>query len=146
MDRLRHVEAVFLAEHEIFDAVRWGGVDEAGALVGGHVVARQQADVMVVALPMQRMAGDGARELVAGEDVFDMVGCDAGRLGDVGQQAEGDQDALAGLGEGTVGDAVDPDQRVLDGGTVGDGAVAGQRPGRGRPDDSDGALEARVRH
>ena len=62
------------AEFEVLLAVAGRGVDEAGAGVGGDVIAREKRHVEIVALPPERVGADEAR----GIDICDPLGLDSG--------------------------------------------------------------------
>ena len=65
-DGPRDLETVRTADLEILAAVAGRGVDKAGALLHRHVIARQERNVEVVALAVERMAADRSREIPAG--------------------------------------------------------------------------------
>ena len=134
LHRLRHRQAVRAAEREVVLAVAGGDVDEAGALVRGDEVARQERHVEVVALAAQRMRGDGARQLRALQHAAHGVRAEPRLLREGRQQRQRDQERLAHAQQRSLGHALHVDQRVVDLRPVGDGAVAGDGPGRGGPD------------
>ena len=59
-DGERHFEAVRAAEMEVFFAVARRSVHEAGAGIGGDMLAGKQRHVEIVAVSVQRMRADHA--------------------------------------------------------------------------------------
>ena len=59
-------------------------------------------------------------------------------------EVRGDDQLVAGLERGAVADGADLDQDIVDGLAIGDGAVARDGPGRGRPDDGGRRAEDRI--
>ncbi len=143
-DGLGDLQAVGAAEGEVVLAVGGGGVDQAGALLGGDVVAEQEGDVEVVAVAAQGVVEAQAGERRAGQGAQDRAGGDAGVGADLGEQGLGDDDAFAGDGERALGGGVDLDEGVVDLGAGGDGAVGGDGPRRRGPDHDGGAGEVGV--
>ena len=127
---------------EILGAVARRDVDEAGALLGGDVIGGDQRHRKVVAPAAQGVGADGAGEGGAGK-----VGRDHPVAGDSALRAEGGcqrlggGDARAGRRCRAVRDLRHFEHHVAHGFAVGDAAVAGDGPGRRRPDDDGGAVE-----
>ena len=134
-DRLRHLDAVRLAQHEIVGAVARCDMHEARARIHRHEVADEDAYLEVVALAVQRVPADRADQILATESGHHLVRGDLRvaaeildqRLGDQIDGADGRHRSLARLGH------AQRDVRLL--GRHRDGAVAGDGPGRRRPDD-----------
>ena len=123
-------EAVAGAGEKVVGAVRGGGVDGTGTLLGGDVVG---VDAQDEAVEEGVLEGD-AVELRAGE---------AGDLGGVGEVAGG-----AGVDGERFGDDVDvaigvPEGDVVELGVEGDGEGRGEGPGGGGPDDGENRGLAR---
>ena len=127
---------------EVLGAVARRDMHEAGALLGGDVVRRDQRHRKVVAPAAQGVGADGAGEGAAGE-----AGGDDAVAGDAGVRAEsrrerlGAGDAGAGGHGRAVRDVRHFEHEIAERLAVGDAAVAGDGPGRRRPDDHGGAVE-----
>ena len=139
----RHFDAMGAAEMEVILAMAGRDVNETGAGLGGHEIAGEERDVVVVALAAQRMCRDGAGQRRAGQNVQNVMGGDADGGANLGQQSERDEDLLARAGQGALGHAVDAHHGVVDLVAIGDGAVARHGPGRGGPDHDADTFEVR---
>ena len=140
-DGLRHLQAEGAADLEILLAMAGGGVDEAGALLDGDMLAGQQRHVEVVAAIAPRVAAVGAFQVAAfrvGERV--MAG-DAGPFGQGRPQRIGHQQALADVGQAVLARVGDLDQHIVHIRPVADRPVARHGPWRGRPDDHRGPIQ-----
>ncbi len=133
-NRVRHRQTVRLAQLEIVSAVARRDVHEPAALVGRNKARRQQRHVELVALAVERMAGDRPAERGAGKTLDHRIGLDAGLGRDCVGQGAGDEQGLARLRAAALGRPLNPDRRVIERRAECDRAVAGERPGRRRPD------------
>ncbi len=126
---------------EVLAAVTGRGVDEAGAGVVGDVLAVEQRHRKVVAAAFKGMVADECSEEACGK-IGDLLVARHARLleylaGKVLRQDEKVAELRPVVRRG-VGD---PIERVGDLAGEADGAVAGQRPRRRRPDDDRGAVQ-----
>ncbi len=125
--RIDHVQAVLGAEPEVVLAERDRGVDDAGAVLGRHEVARQHG---VALLTVDLGAQEREGRLVAGADhVGPLEAVDDLRV--LSEHAGHER-----LGQHLAVRAADVRQLGIDG----DGGVGDQRPGRRGPDEQRVAL------
>ena len=138
-----HAGVVMRDRLEVFGAVTGRDVDEAGALLGGHVVRRDQRHRELVALAAQGVGADGSGEGGAGQARGDHpVAGDTCLCTKRGREFFGGGDPRAGCHGRTVGDFGHFEHQIAHRLTVGDAAVAGDGPGRRRPDDDGGAVQS----
>ncbi len=146
-DGVRHLAELFRHEEiEVVGAVARRQMDEAGAGVVGDEVARhhRHREVEIVPLaPSTPRSGCAQTRCVGSTSARRSKRGDARRLEHVGGELVGEDEMLADLGPivvrrlGHLIDAIGDVRRE------GDGAVAGDGPGRRRPDDDGGALIGR---
>ena len=91
LHQLRHLDPVGAGQREVFLAMGGCDVHEAGALVGRHVIGRQQRGVMVKALAAQGVRADGAGQGLAKVHVHDVMRGNPGRLANFWHEGERDQ-------------------------------------------------------
>ena len=134
---IRHRDAVGAAEEEIILAMAGRHMHDAGAGLGGDEIAQHHRHVEGIAriLAGQRMVEFLALQLGALEQAQDTMSGDAGLLDKIVQQRFGDDQLFADAGEAALCHVIDRDQRVIELGTGGEAAIAGDGPGRRRPDD-----------
>ena len=142
-DRVRHRQIIRLAKIEIVGAMPRGDVDETAALVGFDKTRGQQRHLELVALAAQRVAGDGSGERGAWNALSHRIGLDAGAGGNLVDQCGGDQQGLAGPRAAALRRPVDLHRDIIECGAERDRAVAGQGPGRRRPDQCAGIDQRR---
>ena len=127
---------------EVLGPVARRDMDEAGALLGGDVIGRNQRHREVVALPAQGVGADAAGKGGAGEIGGDHPVAGNAALGtEGGRQLLGGGDARAGRDRRAVRDLGHFQHPVADRFAIGDAAVAGDGPGRRRPNDDGSAVE-----
>ena len=139
--RLGYLDAVFDADLEIILAVAGRRVHEPGALIGGDVRPGDQRHVEIITLAAQGMGAQRALERLALYHGPRLMDGDAGILRHLGDKIGHHQEALAEDGKAAFGDLLDFDHQVIVIGAVGHRPVAGQGPGRGRPDDDGYAVK-----
>ena len=142
LDGVRNLaEAVCGPETVIVRAVARRDVDETRAGIGGHEIGLQDRDLERVARRVQRMGELERRQFVGGNLADQFRGVDAARLERVVRQILGQNDPVADLAPIVVGRGGDLVKSVRDRRRKGDRAVAGDCPGRRRPDDDGRAVE-----
>ena len=144
-DRLRHLDAVGPAQRKIVLAMRGRHVHEPGALLGRHEIAGQHRHIERVMIAAQRVGAEHAGKIAARMHMQYMMQSDAGIGNECRQQSQRHDQRLARLAQARVGHRIHLDARILDRRAVGQGAVAGDRPGRRRPDHHRGPLQRAAR-
>ena len=126
-------------DFEILPAVARRGVDEAGAGIVGDMVAGQQGHIEPVpaeAGVAQRMGADRRFEIVRADGPQLLVAFDARGAQNVAGQRVGQDQPVAGLRPVAVGRRSHLVQAIGEAAGIADRPVAGDRPGRRRPDDN----------
>ena len=136
-------QTVGAAELEIVGAVTGRHMHEARALCGIDETAGQEGDVETVALVRERMPRRRAGEPRAREGGEATEARDRRASADFVRALRGEGEPVARRRRGAFAGRRDLADHVFDIGPVGDGAVAGDRPGGGGPDDDRGAVERR---
>ncbi len=127
--------AMLLEDFEVLGAVAGRGVDETRAGVGRDVRAGEQRHVEIVATPAQGVGERQGFERRCRQTRQAPPAGHARRGEHVLRQAVGKDQPVADLGPVVVGRLRDLVEAVIDVLREGDGAVAGNRPRRRRPDD-----------
>ena len=132
--RVGHRQAVGLAQFPVIGPVPRRDVHETGAGIGGDKIGREQWHVEIVALPVEGVARDRAGERRAGEARLNRVRLYPGLFRGLLDQGLGDEQLFAGLSAALLAGGIDAHNGVVEIGAECDRAIAGQGPGRRRPD------------
>ena len=118
-------------------------VDQSRPLLRGHVVAMEHRHFVVEALLSQRVGGDNAGQIHL--QVFTGPGFDLGRGGGRFSGFIGDDQAFTDLRQRAFGDGIDAVDAIGNIVVERHGAVAGDGPGGGGPDDGTRPDQLRLR-